>query len=155
MRVIKAVVVLLAGLLMAGCVTTTKQNVNFKPTIAATLPEQVAIQYLRSLPANIDAGGCRYTAKGMAGRESLGVTRVLPYKDWHISGIGEFSSLAASGVAILIRADDAKTIYGKYCFSYYEKAVQLTPDREQMLNKAVTALVSLGVNYDPKSSREW
>lgn len=139
---------------LAGCVATVKQNVNFQPTVATTLPEQVAIKYLRSLPVDIN-GACVFSTRGLSGMDGLKGTGYTTYSDWHISGVGEFSQIAASGVAIMLRVDDAKTIWGKYCIAYYRKGAHLSPAYEEELNKAVTALVSLGVKYDPATSREW
>lgn len=143
---------------LSGCVATTKrQNVGFQPTVTATLPEAVAIQHLRSLPVDVEGRACGYSRRGLAGKEGFDHTGFMPYAAWHVAGIGEYRGINSEGVGILLRGDQdhSKTVFGKNCWVYYRKGARLTPSSKAALNKALTALVSLGVGFDAAANNEW
>lgn len=156
-RYLVAVFTALIASLLSGCYTTTDQNISLRQEVTATLPEEPALRHLQTVPKEIHNQVCRISRRGLSGWSpggfSLKPTGYRSFAEWRISGVGTFDTLGTHGTAIMLRLVGEGT--QPYCFAYFDKDGRLTPNTQQALHKAVTALVSLGVHFDAEGPEQW
>ena len=97
-----------------------------------------------------------------------GRTRYRPYDPWWVSVVGIDDPVGPEpSVVIMLRHGQKKSSVADYtlanmsgealstCNAYARKGSTITQTDRQMMQKVLTALVSLGVNYEPNAQDGW
>ena len=149
---------------LGGCASDTDQQVQVDVSVSDAIPEEFAINYLRELESTVDNSTyCKYANKGISGKEpgiAQKATEYLPFEKWRITFIGSAlmrSAWQPPDLMIVLKTGDGNAFIGDaaFCLPLALKGPQVTPERQKNLNKTVTALISLGVQYDPNRLGLW
>lgn len=152
----KAVVLIAGGVFLGGCVSQM-QGIQ----VSHAVPHDRALAYLKDIDATfnapphaIGAPQCVYSESGMAGSKVqfllVGSTSErrgnVAYGQWRVDEVRKGEGLAGPFYSVVVTNSD-----GAKCMPLRSKAG--TPEALVLpkIKETLTALVSLGVTYDPKS----
>lgn len=133
--------------LLAGCATGNIRSaqVNIRPDVAANLPKDQALTFLRTLYVPETANSCRFEKDGVSIWWKGKVAGKNPYKSTYLSlqavkGIPQFIILSTRG----------SNEYWCYIFPY-PIAKEQGKETPKLTDKIFTALLSLGAAIIPES----